>query len=144
MAGETVLTVVGNLTADPELRFPQAGVAVTNFTIAATPREFKNGEWGDGKTLFMRCTAWRDLGQNVAGSLVKGTRVLVQGRLVSSEWETEAGEKRSSMQLEVDAIGPDLRYATATVQRVAKTSEAGWAPSAPQVEAPAWNDETPF
>ena len=119
MAGETQITVVGNLTADPDLRFTPSGAAVANFTVASTPRTFdrQRNEWVDGEALFLRCAAWKQLGENVAESLTKGTQVIVQGRLKSRSYETKEGEKRTTMELEVDAIGPSLQFATATVNR---------------------------
>lgn len=122
MAGETVLTVVGNLTADPELKFTQSGAAVTSFTVASTPRTFdkNSGEWKDGDALFLRCTVWRQVAENVAESLVRGSRVLVTGRLRQRSFETREGEKRTVIELEVDEIGPSLRYATAKVNKVTR------------------------
>jgi single-strand DNA-binding protein len=119
MAGETIITVIGNLTADPELRFTPSGAAVANFTVASTPRQFdkQSNEWKDGDTLFLRCSLWREAGENVAESLVKGTRVIAQGRLVQRSYETREGEKRTVVELQVDEIGPSLRYATAKVTR---------------------------
>lgn len=119
MAGETQITVVGNLTADPDLRFVPSGAAVANFTLASTPRTFDRqaNEWKDGDALFLRCAAWKQLGENVAESLTKGMQVIVQGRLKSRSYETKEGEKRTSMELEVDAVGPSLQFATATVNR---------------------------
>ena len=119
MAGDTVITVVGNLTDDPELRFTPSGAAVANFTVASTPRVFKreSNSWEDGDTLFMRCSVWRQYAENVAESLVRGTRVVVQGRLKQRSYETREGEKRTVVELEVEEIGPALRYATAKVQR---------------------------
>ncbi|WP_341359681.1 single-stranded DNA-binding protein [Georgenia sp. M64] len=119
MAGETVITVVGNLTADPELRFTPSGAAVASFTVASTPRTFdrQSNEWKDGETLFMRCSVWREAAENVAESLTKGTRVIVQGRLVQRSFETREGEKRTVVEMQVDEVGPSLRYATAKVTR---------------------------
>lgn len=119
MAGETIITVVGNLTGDPELRFTPSGAAVANFTIASTPRIFDRqaNEFRDGETLFMRCSIWRDAAENVAESLTKGTRVIAQGRLVQRSFETREGEKRTVVELQVDEIGPSLRYASASVTR---------------------------
>ncbi|WP_159600717.1 single-stranded DNA-binding protein [Agromyces humi] len=119
MAGETRITVVGNLTADPELRYTQAGLAVANFTIASTPRNFDRqaNEWKDGDALFLRSSVWREFAEHVAGSLTKGTRVIAEGRLVQRSYETKEGEKRTVIELEVDEIGPSLRYATASVTR---------------------------
>src|SRR5664279_4061509 len=124
MAGETQITVIGNLTGDPELRFIQSGAAVVNFTVASTPRTFdrQSNEWKDGDTLFMRCSVWRDAAENVAESLQRGTRVLVSGRLRSRSYETKEGEKRTVVEMEVDEVGPSLRYATA---KIAKTSRSG-------------------
>jgi len=121
MAGETILTVVGNLTADPELRYTQGGHAVANFTIASTPRTFnkQTNEWDDGEALFLRASVWKEFAENVAGSLTKGSRVVATGRLKQRSYETTAGEKRTAIELEVDEIGPSLRYATAQVTRAA-------------------------
>ncbi|MCB4208597.1 single-stranded DNA-binding protein [Arthrobacter sp. UM1] len=127
MAGETVITVIGNLTADPELRFTPSGSAVANFTIASTPRTFdrQTNEWKDGETLFLRASVWRDAAENVAESLTKGTRVIAQGRLRSRSYETKEGERRTSMELDVDEIGPSLRYATASVKRTQRGGGGG-------------------
>ena len=169
MAGETVITVVGNLTSDPELRYTQNGLAVANFTIASTPRNFDraSNDWKDGEALFLRASVWREFAEHVAGSLTKGSRVIATGRLKQRSYETKEGEKRTSIELEVDEIGPSLRYATAQVTRAASSSRDGgaprgnapqgqvaeepWAPSAPAESAgDVWNtpgnysDETPF
>ena len=119
MAGDTVITVIGNLTADPELRFTPSGAAVANFTVASTPRQFdrNSNEWKDGDTLFMRCSIWREAAENVAESLTKGTRVVVSGRLVQRSYETREGEKRTVVECQVDEVGPSLRYASAKVTR---------------------------
>src|SRR5262245_33467359 len=124
MAGETVVTVVGNLTADPELRFTPSGAAVASFTIASTPRTFdrNTNEWKDGEALFLRCSIWRQAAEHVAESLQKGARVIVQGRLKQRSFETREGEKRTVIELDVDEIGPSLRYATAKVAKVGR----GW------------------
>jgi single-strand DNA-binding protein len=124
MAGETVITVVGNLTDDPELRFTPSGAAVASFTVASTPRTFdrQSNEWKDGDTLFLRCSVWRQAAENVAESLTRGTRVVVQGRLKQRSFETREGEKRTVVELDVDEVGPSLRYATA---KVTKTSRSG-------------------
>ena len=124
MAGETIITVVGNLTADPELRFTPSGAAVASFTVASTPRTFDRGtnEWKDGDTLFLRCSVWRQAAENVAESLTKGQRVIVQGRLKQRSYETKEGEKRTVYEVEVDELGPSLRNATAKVN---KTSRSG-------------------
>jgi single-strand DNA-binding protein len=121
MAGETIITVVGNLTADPELRYTQNGLPVANFTIASTPRNFdrQTNEWKDGEALFLRASVWREYAEHVAGSLTKGTRVIATGRLKQRSYETREGEKRTSIELEIDEIGPSLRYATAQVIRSA-------------------------
>ena len=119
MAGDTIMTVVGNLTADPELRFTPSGAAVANFTVASTPRTFdrQSNEWKDGDALFMRCNIWREAAENVAESLTRGARVVVTGRLRQRSYETREGEKRTVVELEVDEIGPSLRYATAKVNK---------------------------
>lgn len=119
MAGETVITVIGNLTSDPELRFTPNGDAVANFTIASTPRTFdrQSNEFKDGATLFLRCSAWRKLGENIAESLQRGTSVVAQGRLKQRDFETKEGEKRTVVELDVDEIGPNLRRATAAVTK---------------------------
>ena len=116
---EPTVTIIGNVAGDPELRFTSSGVAVANFRILSTPRQFdrQSNEWKDGETLGLNCSAWKQLGENVAESLTKGMQVIVQGRLKSRSYETKEGEKRTSMELEVDAIGPSLQFATATVNR---------------------------
>ncbi len=122
MAGETLITVVGNLTADPELRFTPSGAAVANFTVASTPRTFdrQSGEWKDGEALFLRCNIWRQAAENTAESLTRGMRVIVSGRLRQRSYETREGEKRTVVELEVDEVGPSLRYATAKVNKVSR------------------------
>ncbi len=119
MAGETTITLVGNLTADPELRFTPSGAAVANFTVASTPRTFdrQTNEWRDGDAMFLNCAVWRQAAENVAESLQKGMRVIVQGRLKSRSYETREGERRTVFEIDVDEIGPALRYATAKVSR---------------------------
>ena len=174
MAGETVITVVGNLTGDPELRYTQNGLAVANFTIASTPRTFDraSNEFKDGDTLYLRASVWREFAEHVAGSMTKGSRVIATGRLRQRDYQTKEGEKRTSLELEVDEIGPSLRYATAQVTRAASSREGGnnsaprgggnqvgggqtqeepWAASAPSASGgDVWNtpgnysDETPF
>ena len=163
MAGETVITVVGNLTADPELRYTQNGKAVANMTIASTPRTLnrQTNEWEDGEALFLRASIWNEYAEHVAGSLTKGTRVIAQGRLKQRSYETKEGEKRTVVELEIDEIGPSLRYATASITRGQKRTggEGGaresdaWAPTPPaqQDSADVWStpgtsygDETPF
>jgi single-strand DNA-binding protein len=128
MAGDTLITVVGNLTADPELRFTPSGAAVANFTVASTPRTFDRqaNEWKDGDTLFMRCSIWREAAENVAESLTKGTRVIVQGRLVQRSYETREGEKRTVVELQVDEVGPSLRYASAKLTRTQRSGGGGF------------------
>jgi single-strand DNA-binding protein len=143
MAGETPITVVGNLTADPELRFTPSGAAVANFTVASTPRTFdrQSNEWKDGEALFLNCSVWRQAAENAAESLTRGMRVIVSGRLKARSYETREGEKRTVFEIDVDEVGPSLKYATAKVQ---KTSRSGggqgfqsgggddpWASSAP-------------
>ncbi len=127
MAGDTILTVVGNLTADPELRFTPSGAAVANFTVASTPRIFdrQSNEWKDGDALFMRCSIWREAAENVAESLTRGSRVIVQGRLKQRSYETREGEKRTVVELEVDEIGPSLKYATAKVNKASRSGGGG-------------------
>ena len=168
MAGETVITVIGNLTADPELRWTQAGAPVADFTVASTPRTFDRnaGEWRDGDTLFMRCSVWRETAENVAESLRKGMRVIVQGRLTQRSYDTQHGERRTVVELQVDEVGPSLRRARAQVTRnqaqpasaggfgpgsAPSAGGGGWAPSAaldaPQHDpwgAPAAPSEPPF
>jgi single-strand DNA-binding protein len=136
MAGETVITVVGNLTSAPELRYTQNGLAVANFTIASTPRSFDRAanEWKDGDALFLRASVWRDFAEHVAGSLDKGSRVIATGRLKQRSYETKEGEKRTSMELEIDEIGPSLRYATASLTRAQSNT-------APRTGTTAANDE---
>jgi single-strand DNA-binding protein len=127
MAGETVITVVGNLTNDPELRFTPSGAAVANFTVASTPRTFdKNtNEWKDGEALFLRCSVWRQAAENVAESLQRGTAVIVQGRLKQRSYETKEGEKRTVYELDVDEVGPSLRWATAKVTKASRGGGGG-------------------
>lgn len=127
MANETTLNITGNLVDDPELRFTPSGAAVANFKIASTPRTFdrQSNEWKDGETLFMRCAAWKELGENVAESLAKGMRVVAEGRLKSRSYETKEGEKRTVIELEIDEIGPSLKYATAKVTRTQRNNAAG-------------------
>jgi single-strand DNA-binding protein len=143
MAGETVITVVGNLTADPELRFTPSGAAVASFTVASTPRTFdrQTNEWKDGDALFLRCSIWRQAAENVAESLQRGMRVVVTGRLQQRSYETREGEKRTVVEMQVDEVGPSLRYATAKVNRTQRgaSAEDPWAEG-----APAGADEPPF
>jgi single-strand DNA-binding protein len=158
VAGDTIITVVGNLTADPELRFTPSGAAVANFTVASTPRTFDRAtnEWKDGEALFLRCNIWRQAAENVAESLTRGARVVVTGRLKQRSFDTKEGEKRTVMELEVDEIGPSLRYATAKVNRSNRGTGGGggggygggasddpWA-SAPASGSGGYSDEPPF
>ena len=128
MAGDTVITVIGNLTADPELRWTQSGAAVADFTVASTPRTYDRnaGEWRDGDTLFMRCSVWRETAENVAESLRKGMRVIVQGRLTQRSYDTQQGERRTVVELQVDEVGPSLRRARAQVTRTTPSGGGGY------------------
>ncbi|MDP4755780.1 MAG: single-stranded DNA-binding protein [Aquiluna sp.] len=161
MAGEVSVTIVGNLADDPELRYTQGGVAVVSIRVGSTPRTMNRStnEWVDGETVWVRCTAWREVAENVAQSLTKGSRVVVTGRLKApSAYQTAQGEARASLELEIDEVGPSLRYATASVTRRAREGGAVESPwggnqSAPQVQsgADAWanpadaaTDEAPF
>jgi single-strand DNA-binding protein len=127
MAGETIVTVVGNLTGDPELRFLPNGAAVASFTVASTPRTFdrQSGEWKDGEALFLRCSVWRQVAENAAETLQRGMRVIVTGRLKQRSFETKEGEKRTVVELDVDEVGPSLRYATAKVNKTSRGSAGG-------------------
>ncbi|WP_040793049.1 single-stranded DNA-binding protein [Nocardia paucivorans] len=127
-AGDTVITVIGNLTADPELRYTSAGQAVASFTVASTPRIFdrNTNEWKDGEALFLRCNVWREAAENVAESLTRGARVIVNGRLRQRSFETREGEKRTVVELEVDEVGPSLRYATAKVNKTSRGGGGGF------------------
>ncbi|MFD2489084.1 single-stranded DNA-binding protein [Amycolatopsis jiangsuensis] len=140
MAGETLIDITGNLTSDPELRFTPTGAAVANFTIASTPRTLDkaSGEWKDGDALFLRCTCWRQMAENVAESLTRGTRVWAKGRLKQRSFETKEGEKRTVVELDVDEVGPSLRYATAKISKTTRTGPDastppgdGWMTGAP-------------
>jgi single-strand DNA-binding protein len=143
MAGEPTITVIGNLTAEPDLRYTPAGVAVLDFTVASTPRVYdrESGEWKDDDTLFLRCSAWRQAAENAAQSLTKGTRVIVHGRLRQRSFETKEGDKRTVVELDVDAIGPELRYASAKVSRGggATADDGPW--QSPPADT---DDEVPF
>ena len=155
MAGDTVITVIGNMVADPELRFTPAGAAVANFTVASTPRTFdrQSNEWKDGEALFLRCNIWKEAAENVAESLTRGSRVIVTGRLKQRSYETREGEKRTVIELEVDEIGPSLRYATAKVNK-ANRGSGGAATNRPSGNEDPWgaapqggsfgNEEPPF
>ena len=127
MAGDTTITVIGNLTGDPELRFTPSGAAVANFTVASTPRQLdrQTNEWKDSETLFLRCSIWREAAENVAESLTKGMRVIASGRLVQRSYETREGEKRTVYELQVDEVGPSLRYASAKVTRAQRSGGGG-------------------
>jgi single-strand DNA-binding protein len=127
VAGDTTITVVGNLTADPELRFTPSGAAVANFTVASTPRIFdrQSSEWKDGEALFLRCNIWREAAENVAESLTRGSRVIVTGRLKQRSFETREGEKRTVFEVEVEEIGPSLKYATAKVNKASRSGNSG-------------------
>jgi single-strand DNA-binding protein len=162
MAGETVITLVGNLVDDPELRFTQSGAAVAKFRLASTPRTFdrQSGEWKDGETLFLTCNVWRQAAENVAESLQRGTRVIVQGRLKQRSYETREGEKRTVYEVEVDELGPSLRSATAKVNKTTRGSSSGggfgssgssaapvddpWASATPAAGGGSFSDEPPF
>lgn len=164
---ETILTIVGNLTADPELRQTNSGVAVASFTVASTPRSFDRqaNEWKDGDALFMRCSAWRDLATNITASLTKGSRVIVTGRLQQRSYQDREGNNRVSLELQVDEVGPSLKYATAQVARGDRSGGGGGSgggstpvmaaagTAAPAASADSWStpsadwstaDETPF
>jgi single-strand DNA-binding protein len=144
MAGETTITVVGNLTGDPELRYTGDGTALVRLGLASTPRvlDRQSGQWRDGDPLFLTCTAWRDMAEHIAESLSKGTRVVMVGRLRLSRWETDEGEKRQAYQLDVEEIGPSLRFAQAKVTKMTRTRPGdGFVPA----DAPddAWSTATP-
>ena len=140
MAGETVITVCGNLTADPELRYTQNGLPVANFTIASTPRNFDKAknEYVDGEPLFLRASVWREFAERVAGSLAKGMRVVAQGRLRQRSYQDREGNQRTAIELEVDEIGPSLRYATAQITRAASTGGAQRTNTAPAASEEPW------
>lgn len=128
MAGDVSITIVGNLTSDPELKYvSNSGAAVVNFTVASTPRSFdrQSGDWKDGETMFLRCSAWRSLAENIASSLNRGMRVVVQGRLKSRSYETQDGQRRTVFELDVEEVGPSLRFATAKVERSSGGSGGG-------------------
>lgn len=140
MSGETTITVIGNLTGDPELRTTGGGATVVNFTVASTPRSYdrNSGQWVDGQALFLRCSAWRDLGQHVAQSLSKGMRVIVQGRLQQRSYQAQDGSNRTIVEVQVDEVGPSLRYATAQVARTSMSSgfRATYGTPQPQQQQP--------
>lgn len=142
MAGETMVTVVGNLTADPEVRFTNSGVPFANFTIASTPRTFdrQSNEWKDGEALFLRATVWREFAEHVAGSLAKGARVIARGNLRQRNYQDKDGNNRTSIELDIEEIGPSLRYATAQVTRAQQQgSGGGWGGAAGQQSQQGWN-----
>lgn len=143
MAGETPITVIGNLTSDPEIRFNPSGSAVANFTIASTPRTLdrQSNEWKDGETLFLRASIWREAAENVAESLTKGMRVIAQGRLKSRTYDTKEGEKRTVMELEIDEIGPSLRYANAKVNRTQRNGNAPGQQQSNQGQQQPWGNQ---
>jgi len=143
MAGETVITVVGNLVEDPELRFTPSGAAVAAFRIASTPSRFNKdtSKWEDGESLFLRCSVWRQAAENVAESLQRGMRVIVQGRLKQREWETKEGEKRTSYEIDVDEVGPSLKFATAKVVKTQRGGGGGF--SGGQAADDPWASATP-
>ncbi|MEV4888761.1 single-stranded DNA-binding protein [Nonomuraea sp. NPDC055795] len=146
MSGETTITIIGNLTGDPELRFTGTGTAVASFTIASSSRAYNKQveQWQDGEVLFMRCSAWRDLGEHVAESLTRGTRVIATGRLRMRTFETSDGDKRTVIEMTVDEIGPSLRFATAKPHKAARSAHNGhdngtgdpWANTAPAGDKP--------
>lgn len=142
MAGETQITVVGNAVEDPELRFTPSGAAVAKFRIASTPRTLDraSGEWRDGEPLFLGCNVWREMAESVAESVTKGMRLIVTGRLRCRQYETKQGEKRQSWELEVDEVGPSLRYATAKVNKMGRTSGHGGQQGSTRAAAPAGGD----
>lgn len=142
MAGETLITVIGNLTADPELRFTPSGSAVANFTIASTPRTFdrQSNEWKDGEVLFLRCSVWKEAAENAAETLTKGMRVIATGFLKSRSYDTKEGERRTVMELEIQEVGPSLRYASAKVTRTARGNGEGAAGRTPNNNNAGWNN----
>ncbi|MFC4588623.1 single-stranded DNA-binding protein [Sphaerisporangium corydalis] len=142
MSGETTITIIGNLTTDPELRFTGSGLAVAGFTVASTSRTFNRaaGAWDDGNTLFMRCSAWREMADHVAESLNRGARVIVTGRLSQRSYETREGDKRTVVELTVDEIGPSLRFATAKPVKATRNGDAS-SPATPQSDP--WASNTP-
>ncbi|MER6913943.1 single-stranded DNA-binding protein [Streptomyces sp. NPDC000594] len=156
MAGETTITLIGNLVDDPELRFTPSGAGVAKFRVASTPRVFDKttNEWKDGESLFLTCSVWRHVAENVAESLTKGMRVIVQGRLRQRSYETAEGDKRTVYELDVEEVGPSLRNATAKVAKVQRNGQAqqnGWQrqpAQAPQADAwaaaPSADDQPPF
>jgi len=158
MAGETNIEIIGNLTADPELRFTPSGAAVANFTVASTPRTLdrQSGEWKDGQALFMRCNVWRQAAENVAESLTRGSRVIVSGRLKQRSFETREGEKRTVVELDVDEIGASLKFATAKINKANRGGDGGFGATSgastpgddPWVTAPAsgggFSEKPPF
>lgn len=162
MAGETTITIIGNCVQDPELKFTNSGAALANFTVASTPRYYdkQQGQYVDGEALFTRCTAWRQMAENIGETLTRGARVVVQGRLRQRSFETKEGEKRTVVELEVDEIGPSLRFATAKVNKVGRSNSgdsggSGWSSAggrgnddpwgaSPAGAAAAMSDEPPF
>lgn len=144
MASDNQITIVGNLTDDPELKYTPNGAAVVNFSVAVSPRfKDESGNWKDGDTSFFRCSAWRSLAENVAESLTRGTRVVVTGRLKQRSWETQDGDKRSVVEIEADDVGPSMKWATAQIQKTGKSGSGDWN-SAPAAATPVPNEETPL
>ena len=146
MTGEPITTIVGNLVGDPELRFTASGQAVANFTVANNPRRFdrQRNEWVDEEALFMRCAVWREVAENVAESLTKGMQVIVQGRLRQRSFETKEGGKRTVIEMDVDEIGPSLRYATARVQKTSRQQGGGgWSQPQQQPANDPWASQRP-
>lgn len=147
MAGDTTITIIGNLVQDPELRFLSSGAAVASFTVASTPSRFdkQSGKWVDDPALFMRCNVWRQVAENVAESLVRGARVIVTGRLKQRSFETKEGEKRTVVELDVDEIGPSLRYATAKVNKVDRSGGGGFGGGGkPDAADDPWGQAPPY
>lgn len=144
-AGDTNITLIGNLTDDPELRFTPSGAAVAKFRVASTPRylDRQSGEWKDGEALFLTCNVWRQAAEHVAESLQRGTRVIVSGRLKQRTYETREGEKRTVFEIEVDEIGPSLRYATAKVQKMSRSSGGGYGGGSAGSNDDPWASATP-
>lgn len=144
MAGETPITIVGNLTADPEIRFTPNGHAVAGFTVASTPRSYdrNTGEWRDGEAMFLRCSAWRQMAENIAESLAKGARVIVSGRLKQRSFEDREGNKRTVIEVDVDEVAASLRYATAQVSKASRSSGPGFDEWNTQASAPP--EDAPF
>jgi single-strand DNA-binding protein len=146
VSGETQLTLIGNLTDDPSLKFIPSGAAVATFTVVSTPRSFdkNSNSWKDGEPLFVRCNIWRDAAEHVANSLTRGDRVIVQGRLRQRSYETRQGEKRTSLELEVDEVGPSLKFATAKVSKAERSGGSSGRAKSSQAAPSSYDDEPPF